>query len=233
MEKLRPFKGFENKYLISRSGKIYRKETMRPIKIAPPRGKGKLYRVILHDKDNSKTYNINKAIWLNFPELLPDGFVPVKGFEENYAINKTGKILSYRTCTFLVPRSSRTSPYLYVSMTHGKEKSKHYSVHRLVAKTFIPNPKNLPEVDHIDRNILNNNASNLRWTDRRGNLKNSSLGFVRNFVKCKLYKNGKFIKSFKSIYAASKYAAEQLGASFSGINKYHKSNDCEIIKCND
>lgn len=40
---------------------------------------------------------------------------------------------------------------------------KNYIVARLVAKAFIPNPDNLPTVDHIDRNSQNNHVSNLRW----------------------------------------------------------------------
>lgn len=45
-------------------------------------------------------------------------------------------------------------------------------VHRLVAQAFIPNPDNLPEVDHIDRNSVNNTVGNLRWstfTDNQNN----------------------------------------------------------------
>ena len=45
--------------------------------------------------------------------------------------------------------------------------SKHkktFFVHELVAKTFVPNPDNLPYVEHIDGDRLNNCASNLRWT---------------------------------------------------------------------
>lgn len=37
------------------------------------------------------------------------------------------------------------------------------TVHRIIAETFIPNPNNLPEVDHIDNNKENNDVSNLRW----------------------------------------------------------------------
>lgn len=42
-------------------------------------------------------------------------------------------------------------------------------LHRLIAKLFIPNPLNLPEVDHIDEDKYNNNVNNLRWVTRQGN----------------------------------------------------------------
>ena len=43
---------------------------------------------------------------------------------------------------------------------------KHYSIHRLVAIAFIPNPDNLPEIDHINRNKTDNCIENLRWVSR-------------------------------------------------------------------
>lgn len=46
------------------------------------------------------------------------------------------------------------------------KKELHY-VHELVAKAFVPNPDNLPYVEHIDGNRSNNNADNLRWTSIR------------------------------------------------------------------
>ena len=42
-------------------------------------------------------------------------------------------------------------------------KRKHYSVHRLVAEAFIPNPDNKPEVDHINQVRFDNRVENLRW----------------------------------------------------------------------
>ena len=58
--------------------------------------------------------------------------------------------------------------YLKVSL-YKNNKVKTYYVHRLVAEAFIPNPENLPEVNHKDENKLNNNAENLEWCDREYN----------------------------------------------------------------
>ena len=49
-------------------------------------------------------------------------------------------------------------------------------VHRLIAQTFIPNPNNLPEVDHINNNRTDNNYKNLRWVTRSTNNFNRQMG---------------------------------------------------------
>lgn len=49
-------------------------------------------------------------------------------------------------------------------------------VHRLVAEAFIPNPDNLPAVDHIDGNKLNNNAENLQWISNSDNTRKACKG---------------------------------------------------------
>lgn len=58
--------------------------------------------------------------------------------------------------------------YFYVTFKIGGVK-KSFPVHQLVAKAFIPNPNNLPEVNHIDGNKLNNSLENLEWVTRGEN----------------------------------------------------------------
>ena len=49
---------------------------------------------------------------------------------------------------------------------------KRHPVHRIIARAFLPNPRNLPTVDHIDRNPKNNRVENLRWADYKTQLNN-------------------------------------------------------------
>ena len=48
-------------------------------------------------------------------------------------------------------------------------KRKHLSIHRTVALLYVPNPDNLPEVDHYDTNKLNNHYTNLEWVTTEEN----------------------------------------------------------------
>lgn len=79
--------------------------------------------------------------------------------KENYSVNEKGQIKNDKTNRILKPHKG-TSGYYQIML--GRKTSPLY-VHRLVAETFIENPNNLPQVDHINGNKLDNRVENLRW----------------------------------------------------------------------
>ena len=81
---------------------------------------------------------------------------------ENYSINKKGKIKNNITKKILSPSINKDSGYYQVDLWKNN-KPKKYTLHRLIASNFIPNLEDKPTVDHIDGNRLNNDISNLRW----------------------------------------------------------------------
>lgn len=99
-------------------------------------------------------------------------FMPIPNYP-NYQINENGDLKSTYVKKVLHPRISGRGYLSYQLRNEHGVKNKY--VHRLVAETFIPNPQNLPQVDHIDGNKLNNHVSNLRWVDCRTNI--TSYGF--------------------------------------------------------
>ena len=93
----------------------------------------------------------------------------IAGYEGLYAVTSCGKVWSYKYKKFLEPDISNRG-YLRVSLRKDG-KSKHYSLHRLVAEAYLPNPDNLPQVDHIDGNKMHNYLNNLQWITQRDNVR--------------------------------------------------------------
>lgn len=63
------------------------------------------------------------------------------------------------------------SKYGYLQTTLYKDgKAINFTLHKLVALAFVPNPDNLPQINHKDENKLNNNADNLEWCDATYNI---------------------------------------------------------------
>ena len=92
----------------------------------------------------------------------------IDGYEE-YQVSDKGRVksLKFGKERILKPRRD-TCGYLSVSLSKNGE-IKQYMVHRLVAKVFIQNPNNLPEVNHLDENKENNSVENLEWCDQKYN----------------------------------------------------------------
>lgn len=92
----------------------------------------------------------------------------IKPFEKDndYLVYSDGRIWSNKSNRFL--KSSMRGQYLSVGLVINKKKMR-YDLHRILAETFIPNPNNLLQVNHIDENKLNNSLDNLEWVSAKDN----------------------------------------------------------------
>lgn len=92
---------------------------------------------------------------------------------DGYEVSNTGKVrsLNYKRTrkTKMLKQAEDKDGYLYVVFwKNGKQKV--CKLHRLVACTFIPNPDNLPEVNHINEDKTDNIVENLEWCNRKYNV---------------------------------------------------------------
>lgn len=109
----------------------------------------------------------------------------IKGYEGLYKVSNYGRVKSmsrYRKGInnklvllkdkILKSNDDCSKGYLVVSLSK-ENKHKNYKIHRLVAETFIPNPNNYPQVNHIDGDKHNNNINNLEWCSCKQNIKHA------------------------------------------------------------
>ena len=89
----------------------------------------------------------------------------VLGYEGLYQVSSLGNVRRDGR-----NRKLNKTPNGYHKMDLYKDAvCKCFGVHRLVAINFIPNPDNKPEVDHINKNIIDNRVENLRWVTSKEN----------------------------------------------------------------
>ena len=140
----------------------------------------------------------------------------IKGYEGLYAITPEGEVWSYKKKMFLVPRNSKG--YLRVKLCRDGQK-KWYRVHRLVAEAYIPNPENLPQINHKDENKTNNCLQNLEWCDAKYN---SNYGTRNEKFKKPVLQydlNGNFIKEWPSATDVGKEANDNICKCLKGKQK--------------
>ena len=130
----------------------------------------------------------------------------IKGYEGLYQVSNTGKVRSLNYHRMGVIRELKLIKhhcgYLEIGLKkNGKRKI--FKVHRLVAEAFIPNPDNLPQVNHKDECKTNNCVDNLEWCDVSYNC---NYGTRNERMSRKLFKtvlqftlNGDFIKEYESV----------------------------------
>lgn len=154
-------------------------------------------------------------------------FKDIKGYEGLYQISNYGRVksLNYNNTgkeRILIPGKGR-SGYLQVKLCK-KGKQKNHLVHRLVAQAFMPNPDNLPEVNHINEVKTDNRVENLEFCDRKYNT-NYGTGIQR---KAEKQINGKLSKTVYQYslngvlvaeYPSTNEVERQLGYSHGNISK--------------
>jgi hypothetical protein len=136
---------------------------------------------------------------------------PVNEFP-NYHISSFGNIKNVITNKPL--KSSLKGGYYHVSLVNDFI-VKSFKIHRLVALTFIENPENKSDVNHKDKNKLNNNVLNLEWMTRKENNIHRSQGIEittnKNKAIYKIYNevsknNDQILESYNSIEEAANWA---------------------------
>jgi hypothetical protein len=97
----------------------------------------------------------------------------VKGYEQLYKVDKTGLVLSYYSNPpKLLEIQTHRQGYKQVGL-YKNGKTKHKLLHRLVAEAHLPNPDNLPFINHIDFDKSHNYVSNLEWCNQKANVMHS------------------------------------------------------------
>lgn len=177
----------------------------------------------------------------NMAEVWKD----IKGYEGVYQVSNLGNVKSLNYGRTGIEHNLKQkiygsgSGYYYVGLSmYGKVRM--LRVHRLVAEAFIPNPQNLPQINHKDENHFNNNVDNLEWCDevynanygtrkrRIAETRQKKYGFTPSWEKEKIKneklelkkikqisKNGQLIKIWDSPLTAS----IELGIDISSICK--------------
>ena len=126
----------------------------------------------------------------NFIKIQVDSnsdFRFVEGTEENLVVSDQGEIFKRypKSCRYggrkdyyqFVNVKPNAAGYLQVNVPVRNTTT---LVHRLVAEAFIDNPQGYIEIDHLNRNKLDNSVANLRWVTHSENMRNSTMHKVRS-----------------------------------------------------
>jgi hypothetical protein len=152
----------------------------------------------------------------------------IEGYEGLYQVSNMGRVKSlernvvkgkgglYKIEEKILKSGKHSGGYLYVCL-YNEGKIKYYTIHRLVANAFIPNPNNFPQVNHKDEDKTNNRVENLEWCDRKYNCNygthNERMAKSRSKPVLQFTKEGYFIKKWES----AKEVERELGISNSNI----------------
>lgn len=128
--------------------------------------------------------------------------------DPRYKVSEDGKIKGLEGK--ILKQSKDTRGYLFVTL-NSNYKQYHLSMHRAVAMCYIPNPHNLPQVNHKDEDKTNNNVENLEWCDNKYNSHYSHAKAVLMIDKV----TGKVVKRFEALRDVDSYFDKDVHQSIS------------------
>ena len=117
----------------------------------------------------------------------------ISGYEGQYSASKDGKIFSHKRNRFLNPVNLKGYKRVKLRDSNNNQKVSNKLVHRLIAETFLDNPNNKLEVNHINNKRDDNRIENLEWCTREEN--NQHAWTYGNKV---FKKTDNFVKSVKN-----------------------------------
>jgi len=166
---------------------------------------------------------------------------PIKGYEGRYEISEDGQVKSlpkikgfYIRGELILKTSLDKNGYVRVTLSDENGKSKTKKVHRLVAEAYIPNPNNLPEVNHCNGIKTDNSVNNLEWTTNVDNIRHAIKSGLRDYH----YQSKKVVITDKetgetNTFQSMKSASNWLGHKRSYLAKMQlrrKTNEFEVGK---
>jgi hypothetical protein len=144
----------------------------------------------------------------------------IENYEGRYAVSNFGRVYSFVSNKWLKPTANKHGNQIRYYVNLGRGTENRFYVHQLVAKHFLPNPDNLPEVDHIDTNPANNNVNNLRWVSHSENMKNK---ITQKHVK----QNGGLLFEVKNILTNNVYWGYEAAAAAENVSRQTIINHCK------
>nr|DAH80889.1 MAG TPA: homing endonuclease [Caudoviricetes sp.] len=157
---------------------------------------------------------------------------PIKGFEGRYEVSNLGKVrsLNYKRTGKIKEMSLVPDGREYLQVALSKDGSPvKYRVNRLVAIAFIPNPNELPQVNHIDEDKTNNHVTNLEWCSAKYNTNHGTRtarcsDALSQAVEAFDLESGSVIHRFKSTREAGRagFSSGNISSCCNQVRKSHK-----------
>lgn len=159
----------------------------------------------------------------------------IKGYEGLYQVSDWGRVksliksLKSKKKEIILKTYLASFSYHYVKLIKDG-KRKQFTVHKLVAETFIPNPDNKLQIDHISGDKNDNSKWNLKWATQKENMNNPVTKEKRlnnPKVSIKIYQytlDGKLVHIYQSMHEAERdgYGRKEIKKCCLGIIKQHK-----------